>query len=205
LNCTKVTTYTVDTTDRIQVGLDFESIGPVLPNAGVEYDSSGLVYGTVGNAQWDGPLNFTVTLDVYAPNQPWVIATYECVYNDSKKVDVRYYDVVEKAPNRTRIAVVLAVPPTYAQYSTSVPVPVSQPLSGSYCSAPPTLGSWPNCPAFTPKPNYFVSASYPAWSALQVNGHKPGEVVSAYGVNATIPSPGHTASTPTWAPSRPYE
>jgi len=188
LNCTNVTTYTVDTTNKIQVGLDFKSIGPVLPNAGVGYYSGGLVYGTVNSAQWDGTLNFTVTLDAYAPDQPWVITTYECVYNDSGKVDVRYYDVVEKAPNRTSIAVVLTVPPTYAQYNTSTYVPVSQPLYG-YCSAPPTLDTWPNCPAFTPEPNYFVSASYPAWSALQVNGYKPGDVVSAYGVNATIPNP----------------
>jgi hypothetical protein len=191
LNCTNVTTYTVDTTSPygIQVGLDFKSIGPVLPNAGVGYDSKGLVYGTVNSAQWDRSLNFTVTLDAYAPNQPWTIVTYQCVYNDSGRIDTRYYDVVEKAPNRTSITKVLTVPPTYAQYSASTDVPVSQPLSGSYCSAPPTLDTWPNCPTFTPKPNYFVSASYPAWSALQVNGYKPGEVVSAYGVNATIPSP----------------
>ena len=189
LNCTNVTTYTVYTTGEIQVGLEFKSIGPVLPNAGVGYDSKGLVFGSVNSAQWDGPLNFTVTLDVYAPDQPWVITTYQCVYNDSGRIDTRYYDVVEKAPNRTSIAVVLTVPPTYAQYSAWTHVPVSQPLSGNYCSAPPTLDTWPNCPAFTPEPNYFVSVSYPTWSALQVNGYKPGDVVSAYGVNATIPSP----------------
>jgi len=191
LNCTNVTTYTIYTTNPngIQVGLDFKSIGPVLPNAGVGYDGKGLVYGTVNSAQWDGPLNFTVTLDAYAPDQPWTIATYQCVYNDSGRIDTRYYDVVEKAPNRTSIAVVLTVPPTYAQYSAWTDVPVSQPLSGGYCSAPPTLDTWPNCPAFTPEPNYFASASYPAWSALQVNGYKPGDVVSAYGVNATIPNP----------------
>jgi hypothetical protein len=189
LNCTNITTYTVYTTNKIQVGLDFKSIGPVLPNAGVEYDSGGLVYGTVNSAQWDRSLNFTVTLDAYAPNQPWTIVAYQCVYNDSGRIDTRYYDVVVKTPNRTSITKVLTVPPTYAQYNTSTYVPVSQPLSGSYCSAPPTLGSWPNCPTFTPEPNYFVSASYPTWNALQVNGYKPGELVSAYGVNATIPSP----------------
>jgi len=116
LNCTNVTTYTIYTTNKIQVGLDFKSIGPVLPNAGVGYDGKGLVYGTVNSAQWDGPLNFTVTLDAYAPDQPWTIAVYQCVYNDSGRIDTRYYDVVEKAPNRTSIAVVLTVPPTYAQY-----------------------------------------------------------------------------------------
>ena len=191
LNCTNITTYTVDTTSPhgIQVGLDFESIGPVLPNAGVRYDSSGLVYGTVGSAQWDRSLNFTVTLDAYAPNQPWTIVTYQCVYNDSGRIDTHYYDVVVKTPNRTSITKVLTVPPTYSQYSTWTDAPVSQPLSGSYCSASPTLDTWPNCPTFTPKPNYFVSASYPTWNALQVNGYKPGELVSAYGVNATIPSP----------------
>ena len=191
LNCTNVTTYTVDTTDKIQVGLDFESIGPVLPNAGVVYDSKGFVYGTVNSAQWDGPLNFTVTLDAYAPNQPWTIVTYQCVYNNSGYVETRYYDVVVKTPNRTSVTRVFTVPSTYAQYSASADVPVSKPLSGSYCSAPPDVYTWPRCAHyFVPDPNYFVSVSWnpTTWKALQVNGYKPGDVVKAYGVNATIPN-----------------
>jgi len=153
LNCTNVTTYTVDTTNKIQVGLDFKSIGPVLPNAGVGYYSGGLVYGTVNSAQWDGPLNFTVTLDAYAPDQPWTIATYQCVYNDSGRIDTRYYDVVEKAPNRTSIAVVLTVPPTYAQYKTHGPTSPSPSRSAAATARrlrPSTPG--PTAPPSRPSP-----------------------------------------------------
>jgi hypothetical protein len=57
-----------------------------------------------------------------------------------------------------------------------------------YCSAPPTVESWPNCPAFKAEDNK-VSVGYRDWQALQVNGRRPGETVKAYGVNATIPKP----------------
>jgi hypothetical protein len=79
------------------------------------------------------------------------------------------------------------VPETAASYSESTSVRVSRPLRGGYCSAPPTVGSWPNCPTFRAEPNKLVSIDYRDWQALQVNGRRAGETVKAYGVSAKIP------------------
>jgi hypothetical protein len=141
------------------------------------------------SVQWNNPLEFKVILEHYAPNQRWRIDKYKCVYNNSGNVQVRYYSVVAQTPQRRTTTITFTVPPTAADYSGSTSVKVSQPLGGTYCSATPTVESWPNCPAFEAEPNK-VSVEYPkSWQALQVNGRRAGETVKAYGVNATIPKP----------------
>ncbi len=191
LTCTVESSRTVDTTGSISVGFYFTSIAPVFSGSGlVGYTRSyAYLYQAVSSVQWDGPLEFKVTLEHYAPNQHWRIERYRCVYNRSGNVQVRYYHVVAQTPERRTTTITFTVPATAARHSESTSVPVSRPLEGTYCSAPPTVNSWPNCPAFQPDPNK-VSVVYPrSWQALQVNGRRPGDVVEAYGVNATIPDP----------------
>jgi hypothetical protein len=191
LTCTVESSYTVDTTDDISVSFDFTSIAPVFSGSGlVGYTTSyAYLYEAVGSAQWDKPLEFKVTLEHYAPNQRWRIDKYKCVYNNSGNVEVRYYGVVAQTPQRKTTTITFTVPPTAADYSGSTSVKVSQPFGNGYCSETPTVESWPNCPAFEAEPNK-VSVEYPkSWQALQVNGRRPGDVVKAYGVNATIPDP----------------
>jgi hypothetical protein len=74
---------------------------------------------------------------------------------------VRYYDVVAQTPQRRTTTITFTVPPTAARYSGSTSVKVSKPLGDGYCSAPPTVESWPNCPAFRPNPNKLASVEYP--------------------------------------------
>ncbi len=191
LTCTKESSYTVDTTGSISVSFDFWSIAPVFSGSGRIGHTLSYVYlyESVSSVQWDRPLEFKVTLEHYAPNQSWRIDRYRCVYNKSGNVEVRYYDVVAQTPQRNTTTITLTVPPTAARYSESTSVKVSKPLGNGYCSETPTVESWPNCPAFNPDPNK-VSVDYPkSWQALQVNGRRPGDVVKAYGVNATIPDP----------------
>jgi len=188
LTCTVVWSYTVNTTDTVSVSFKFESIAPVFPDYIDRFVSGNLIYSSADRAQWDRPLKFNVTLEHYAPNQRWRIDQYRCVYNNSGNVQVRYYDVVAQTPQRTTTTVTFTVPPTAAEHSRSTSVKASKPLGGGYCSAPPTLDSWPNCPAFEAEDNK-ISVEHPEWSALQVNRRRPGDVVEAYGVNATIPDP----------------
>jgi hypothetical protein len=188
LTCTVESSETVDTTDDISVSFDFTSIAPVFPDKGIRFTNN-LIYSPADSAQWDGPLEFKVTLEHYAPNQSWRIDKYKCVYNKSGNVQVRYYDVVAQKPGRRTTTVTFKVPDTAAEHSASATVRVSKPLEGTYCSATPTVESWPNCPAFEAEDNK-VSVEYPkSWQALQVNGRRAGETVKAYGVNATIPKP----------------
>jgi hypothetical protein len=187
LTCTVESSYTVDTTDDISVSFDFTSIAPVFPDKGIRFTDN-LIYSPADSAQWDGPLEFKVTLEHYAPNQSWRIDKYKCVYNNSGNVQVRYYDVVAQTPERRTTTITFKVPDTAAEHSASTSVKVSQPLGGTYCSATPTVESWPNCPVFKAEDNK-VSVEYPSWQALQVNGRRAGETVKAYGVNATIPDP----------------
>ncbi len=188
LTCTVESSYTVDTTDSIDVSFKFESIAPVFPGW-VILTHLNLIFMYADSAQWDRPLKFNVTLEHYAPNQPWVVNVYRCVYNNSGNVEVRYYHVVAQTPERRTTTITFTVPDTATRYSNSTSVKVSKPLEGTYCSAPPNATSWPNCPAFKAEDNK-VSVEYPkSWRALQVNGRRPGETVRAYGVNATIPDP----------------
>ncbi len=190
LTCTVESSYTVDTTGSISVSLDFTSIAPVFSGSGlVGYGPSyTYLYEVANSAQWDEPPEFKVTLDHYAPDQRWGIDRYRCVYNNSGRVQVRYYDVVAQKPQRMTTTITFKVPATAARYSESTSVKVSKPLRGGYCSAPPTVESWPNCPTFKAEDNT-VSVEYRDWRALQVNGRRAGETVKAYGVNATIPNP----------------
>ncbi|MFZ8809345.1 MAG: hypothetical protein ACO2PN_14725 [Pyrobaculum sp.] len=189
VNCTKTGEYRYDTTESIEVGLRFRSIAPRFPGDAAVFNGE-LIYANVYSVQWNRQLDFGVNLEVYAPNQHWVVSSYRCVYNRSGNVDVRDYNVLEGRPERRRITVTLTVPATAARYETSTFVRVSQPLSGSYCSALPSASSWPNCPAASIDPNKLVSVDYPrSWQALQVNGRRPGDVVAENGVNATIPNP----------------
>jgi hypothetical protein len=187
LTCTKESSLTVGTTDDIRVSFKFESIAPVFPGKVIRFTNN-LVYSPAESARWDRPLKFNVTLEHYVPNQSWRIDRYRCVYNNGGDVQVRYYDVVAQTPQRTTTTITFTVPDTAVEHSASTTVKASRPLEGSYCSAPPTLDSWPNCPAFRPDPNK-VSVEYRDWQAVQVNGRRPGDVVEAYGVNATIPDP----------------
>jgi hypothetical protein len=189
LTCTVVSNYTVDTTDRIGVGFKFGSVAPVFPGNIFIKATGNLVYSPVYRAQWNRPLMFNVTLEHYVPFQSWRIDRYRCVYNNSGKVEVRYYDVVAQTPKKRRTTITFTVPETAAAYERKTSVPVSKPLRGFYCSAPPTVETWPNCPAFRAEPNKVASVEYPEWQALQVNGRSAGDVVKAYGVNATIPKP----------------
>jgi hypothetical protein len=200
LTCTVESSYTVDTTGSIRVSGLFQSIAPVFP--GIRDYIIDPAYGNPirvsGNfvytyayypVQWDKSPMFNVTLEHYAPNLSWRIDRYRCVYNNSGKIEERYYDVVAQTPERRRTTVTFTVPDTFAGMVRSTSIPVSKPLGDSYCSAPPTVESWPNCPAFEAEPNKLVSVSYNEWRALLVSGRKPGETVKAYGVNATIPDP----------------
>jgi len=197
LTCTLESSYTLDTTDDITVGFNFTSIAPVFPDYINRFVSGNLIYSTAIHVQWDRPLKFNVTLEHYAPYQSWWIDRYRCVYNRSGDVDEGYYDVVAQTPGRRTTTVAFTVPATAAGHSASISVKASRPLGDGYCSEPPTLASWPNCPAFRPDPNKLVSVEHPEWNALQVNGRRPGDVVSALVtwittrqyVNATIPNP----------------
>jgi hypothetical protein len=190
LSCTLDSSRTVDTTDDISVSFKFESIAPVFSGSGlVGFTTSyAYLYESVSSVQWDRPLEFKVTLEHYAPYQSWRIDKYKCVYNNSGNVEVRYYDVLAQKPQRRTTTITFKVPATAAEHSESTSVKVSKPLEDTYCSSTPTVDSWPNCPTTKPDPNK-VSVDYKDWRALQVNGHKPGDVVKAYGVNATIPKP----------------
>ena len=195
LTCRIESSYTVDTTDTVSVSFRFESIAPVFPGRSIKF-AGNLMYSPVDSAQWDGPLRFRVTLNHYAPNKRWRIDRYRCVYNNSGNVEVRYYYVVAQTPERKTTTINLTVPATVAEYSISTSVRVSKPPEGGYCSALPNATTWPNCPPFRPDPNK-VSVEYPEWEALQVNGRRPGDVVSKLVtwitirqyVNATTPNP----------------
>jgi hypothetical protein len=200
LTCTVESSYTVDTTGSISVSFYFWSMAPVVFITSLDpsvvfsvyigYASSyTFLYQVAQSAQWEEPLEFSVTLEHYAPDQRWGIDRYRCVYNRSGNVEVRYYDVVAQKPQRKTTTVTFTVPATAARHSNSTSVSVSRPLSGSYCSSTPTVNSWPNCPAFESESNKLSSVSYRDWQALRVNGRRPGDVVEAYGVNATIPNP----------------
>jgi hypothetical protein len=196
LTCTIESSRTVDTTDAISVSFDFTSLAPVFPDIIPRFITGNLTYSPAISALWDGPLEFKAALEHYAPNQRWRIDEYKCVYNNSGRVEVRYYDVVAQTPQRRTTTITFTVPPTAAEHGASTTVQVSKPPSGSYCSAPPTLDSWPNCPAFKAEDNK-VSVEHPEWNALQVNRRRPGDVVSKtvvwnilrQHVNATIPNP----------------
>jgi len=190
LTCTVESSDTKDTTDSIDISFDFTSIAPVFSGSGlVGFTTSyAYLYETVSSVQWDGPLEFKVTLEHYAPNQSWRIDKYKCVYNNSGNVEVRYYDVLAQKPERKKTTITFKVPDTAAEHSESTSVKVSKPLEDTYCSSTPSVKSWPNCPTVKPDPNK-VSVNYSKWQALQVNGRRPGETVKAYGVNATIPKP----------------
>ncbi|MFZ8842334.1 MAG: hypothetical protein ACO2PM_26075, partial [Pyrobaculum sp.] len=191
LTCTVESSTTVDTTDDISVSFYFTSMAPVIfiTSLSPTIDFTVLIgsttsyvyfYQAVGSVQWDRPLKFNMTLEHYAPYQSWWIDRYRCVYNNGGSVQVRYYDVVAQTPGRRTTTVAFTVPATAAEHSESTSVKVSQPFGGGYCSAPPTLDSWPNCPAFRPDPNKLVSVDYPdSWQALQVDGRKPGAVGGA--------------------------
>jgi len=187
LTCTVESSSTADTTDDISVSFKFESIAPVFPDKGIRVTNN-LIYSPVDSARWDRQLEFRVILEHYAPNQNWRIDKYKCVYNNSGNVQVRYYDVLAQKPQRKKTTITFTVPDTAVEHSGSASVKVSKPLSGTYCSAPPTVNSWPNCPTASIDPNK-VTVEPPEWRALQVNGRRPGDVVKAYGVNATIPKP----------------
>jgi len=187
LTCTAESRETVDTTDTVSVSFKFESIAPVFPDKGIRFTDN-LIYSPVDSVQWDRQLEFRVALEHYAPNQSWWIDRYRCVYNNSGNVEVGYYVVLAQRPERRRTTITFTVPPTAAEHSASTSVRVSRPLEDIYCSAPPTLASWPHCPTTRPDPNK-VTVEPPEWRALQVNGYRHGNVVKAYGVNATIPDP----------------
>jgi hypothetical protein len=187
LTCTVESRETIDTTGDIDVSFDFTSIAPVFPNKGIRFTDN-LIYSPVDSVQWDRQLEFRVILEHYAPNQSWRIDRYRCVYNRSGNVEVRYYDVLAQRPGRRTTTVTFRVPPTAAEHEASTTVKVSKPLDGTYCSAPPTLDSWPRCPTTRAEDNK-VTVVPPEWNALQVNGRRPRDVVKAYGVNATIPNP----------------
>ncbi len=187
LTCTVTWSYTVDTTGDISVSFDFESIAPVFPDKGIRFTDN-LIYSPADSAQWDRQLEFKVILEHYVPNQRWRIDTYKCVYNNNGNVEVGYYNVLAQRPERRRTTITFRVPPTAAEHSETTSVKVSKPLEDTYCSAPPTVESWPRCPTTKPDPNK-VSVEPPEWRALQVNGRRPLDVVKAYGVNATIPYP----------------
>ena len=187
LTCTVESSSTVDTTDSISVSFKFESIAPVFPDKSIRFTNN-LIYSPVDSALWDRQLVFKVTLEHYAPNQSWRIDKYKCVYNNSGNVEVRYYDVLAQKPQRVKTTITFKVPDTAAEHSASTSVKVSKPLEDTYCSSTPTVDSWPRCPTAGIDPNT-VSVEYPEWSAIQVNGRRPRDVVKAYGVNATIPDP----------------
>ena len=187
LTCTVESSSTADTTDDIRVGFKFESIAPVFPDKGIRFTNN-LIYSPADSAQWDRQLEFKVILEHYAPNQRWRIDVYKCVYNRSGNVEVGYYNVLAQRPERRRTTITFRVPPTAAEHEASTTVRVSQPLEDIYCSAPPTLDSWPRCPTTRPDPNK-VTVEPPEWRALQANGRRTRETVKAYGVNATIPDP----------------
>jgi len=187
LTCTVESSETVDTTDDISISFDFTSIAPVFPDKGIRFTNN-LIYSPVDSAQWDRQLEFKVILEHYAPNQSWRIDRYRCVYNNNSNVEEGYYDVLAQRPERRRTTVTFRVPPTATEHEASTSVRVSKPLEGTYCSAPPTLDSWPNCPTASIDPNK-VTVEPPEWQAIQVNGRGPRDVVQAHGVNATIPYP----------------
>ncbi len=180
--------YTVDTTDVVTVSLSFESIAPVFVSDSPE-SRGNLLYMSAGSARWDGPLEFEVVLDHYAPRQQWVIGVYTCTLKvNGTVVDTRTFEVLEAMPQRIRTVIKLAVPATAASYGASNSTKVSKPLRGTYCEKLPNADSWPNCPKIRP-PDNTVSVFPPSWNALEVNGRRAGEVVKGYGVNATIPNP----------------
>jgi hypothetical protein len=191
VTCTRVGGYEINpyyTTSTVQVDFEFESIAPVFPGSSIRHIDN-FVFTAANSAEWDAPLVFKVILEHYIPYQRWGIGQYRCVYNSSGRTEVRFYEVVERIPDRTRTEVVFEVPATAAKHSRSASVKVTLPFNRNYCSELPNATSWPDCPAFNPDPNK-VSVVYPnSWKASRVNGYAAGQTVAENGVNATIPNP----------------
>jgi hypothetical protein len=127
LTCTVESSTTKDTTDDISVSFKFESIAPAFPGSGhVGFKATltttyAYLYSPVDSVQWDGPLEFKVTLEHYAPNQSWRIDKYKCVYNNSGNVEMRYYDVLAQKPQRRTTTITFKVPPTAANTALQPP------------------------------------------------------------------------------------
>jgi hypothetical protein len=200
VSCSLESSYTVNTTERIDIFFDFKSIAPALPGSDVQAyrpalpphftrnASYVLVFSPVRNVTWDRPLKFNATLKYYAPFETWRIDVYKCeLIVNGTVVGEGYYSVVAGKPRREVRTITFTVPPTAGASSASTTVYVSRPIGG--CASTPTADTWPRCPRFEPERNT-ISVDYPdSWQALEVNSRRPGETVSAYGVNATIPDP----------------
>ena len=222
VNCEEVWGGSVDTTAPVPVSFSFSAYAPYsgsdIPlvafngNPGrVEVWGYTFYNTTVAyiaewaySGRWNRDLTYEITVEYWSGT--WDLGQYRCTatwrYGNNTQTETRYYYKVNGEPPRKKETMVFTVPSDRVEYSVTRYIYAAvRPDRFGYnplCAELPTTNTWPNCVPFT-KENVVASGSSPMyWAALEINGLKPGSVVTRHGVNATIPNPWHYTDRPVY-------
>ncbi len=214
VNCEEVRSDVVDTSLSIPVHFEFEALAPYLSDRdpvillrgetptttvwGSSFYNVSLVYmaGLAYSGRWDRDLRYEITVDYWSGF--WDLSLYRCTatwqYGNYSWTETRHYYQVNREPPRSREAVVFTVSRDRVRHSETKYLSVSlRPDRRGYsplCAELPSKNTWPNCGRPFTGENMVLSGSSPGlWTALEINGLRPGSVASKFGVNATMPDP----------------
>ena len=214
VNCTEVWRGEVDTTVSVPVHFLFDALAPyfsdrypfvIFPGEpstttvwGYRFYNASRAYvaGVADSGRWDRDLRYEIAVEYWSGS--WNLTRYRCTatwrYGSYTWTETRYYYKVEKAPPRKSETVAFTVPRDRVSHFEIRRLAVSaRPDRRGYsplCAELPSKNTWPNCGVPFTGENVVLSGSSPSWwKALEINGLRPGSVVSRYGVNATIPDP----------------
>jgi hypothetical protein len=204
-HCSYLGSFEVERTAVVRVMFSFHALAPlgtgrevvvVAENSigtavvwGVEFrNASRLALAAVAaSARWEGDLNYSITLNYYKPRERWRLGRYACYVNGSF---AGYFYAVEAEPPREARAVTFTVPRDRASHYASVTFEASLPPDlAPLCYSVSAGDTGASCVKYDGA-NYVEGASSPGvWSAVEVNGRRPGDAVSAGAVTAAIPDP----------------
>lgn len=217
VQCKKVDGGDVYTSRGVSISFSFGAVGPVMgagfgrfyafftdtPKVTVWdtpfYNATRIYMAQhVFSGEWDRSLSYSVTVEYWKPG-PWTLSKYECTatfrYGDWTWTDTLYYWLVDATPPREASTITFTIPSNVVSYSETKTLYISlrpDKFSSNYsplCTQLPTRDTWPYCTPFEGANKVTRASSPELWRALMINGKRPGDKITGYGVEAVMPSP----------------
>ncbi len=203
VTCEKVDVLQISTAAEVWIEFSFETWGLVFGNPqtlasgqknvvwGVDFyiTQKALAYSTPVFVKWDRELKYAIEIEYFDSSESWRVEEYVCKHGG---VVYTYYKLTHK-PEKMSKFIEFTVSSTSARYSARQFLKVSIPIQRylhSVCVELPDDDSWPSCrKKFVDENVVKWGRGQTVWTALEINGRRPGESVDAGFVRVTIPNP----------------